>query len=90
MHFPFLLFFSFLLFPDHDKYVKTDAVAEAENQMEIVSVIPGDFNHDGFLDLLISQRVAGGSADEALQHRLFIGDGKTLSRFQEWRDRLYQ
>ncbi len=48
--------FLLLFCVEHSQYMKTDAVAEADNQMKIVSVIPGDFNHDGFLDLLVSQR----------------------------------
>ncbi len=46
--------------------------------MEIVSVIAGDFNHDGYLDLLVSQKDA--LKEDLLHHRLFVGDGKTLSK----------
>ncbi len=67
---------------EHDKYVKTEAVAEAENQMEIVSVIAGDFNHDGYLDLLVSQR--DGINEDLLHHRLFIRDGNTLSKWGQF------
>ena len=46
--------------------------------MEIVSVIAGDFNHDGLLDLLVTQR--DGINEDLLHHRLFINDGTSLSK----------
>lgn len=63
---------------DGDKYLPTGAVAKAEDNMDIVGVVASDFNHDGFLDLLVSQQTARDKTGP-LHHALFLGDGETLS-----------
>jgi integrin alpha FG-GAP repeat containing protein 1 len=63
-----------------DNYYKTDAVAVAEDGMRIVSAVVGDFNRDGFLDLITSQQPSDRNAEshEALNHRLWLGNGTEL------------
>lgn len=65
------------------RYEATKATAEAENGYEIVAASVGDFNHDGHLDLLLSQRQLA-ARDSSLQHRLFLGDGDQL-KLSGWR-----
>lgn len=60
---------------DGNTYHKTEATAYAENGYEIVGVSVSDFNHDGFLDVLLSQTATAGGP---IQHKLFLGDGETL------------
>lgn len=57
------------------RYEPTKATAEAENGYEIVGASVSDFNHDGHLDLLLTQKSGN---NEYLQHRLFLGDGDNL------------
>lgn len=60
---------------DASTYKKTDITAAAEKGYEIVGVSVSDFNHDGFLDVLISQKMA---KEDEIHHKLFLGDGETL------------
>lgn len=66
-----------------NRYKATEATASAENGYEIVGVSVSDFNHDGHLDLLLSQRLKSVHSSSTLsggtiQHRLFLGDGESL------------
>lgn len=66
------------------QYEDVGAVAKLEDakKMEIFGVIPSDFNHDGFLDLLVMSRARKESDRESvgIANHLYEGDGKdTLS-----------
>lgn len=61
-----------------ERYEATEASASAENGYEIVGASVGDFNHDGYLDLLLSQQQRGSSGANGIQHRLYLGDGESL------------
>ena len=60
-----------------NRYEATEATAEAENGYEIVGVSASDFNHDGHLDLLLSQTLKTDTTG-TIHHRLFLGDGDDL------------
>ena len=64
-------------------YVSKGIIAPADNGYEIVGVSVSDFNHDGYLDLLLSQRRisggGGGAGSESIHHRLSLGDGASLN-----------
>lgn len=62
-----------------NRYEATEATASAENGYEIVGVSVSDFNHDGHLDLLLSQKLKSSSDSNGnIHHRLFLGDGDSL------------
>lgn len=60
-------------------YVSKGITASADDGYEIVGVSVSDFNHDGYLDLLLSQRMINSSRDGVIiHHRLYLGDGNSL------------
>ena len=60
-------------------YISKGISASADNGYEIVGVSVSDFNHDGYLDLLLSQRrINSGGNSEVIHHRLYLGDGTSL------------
>jgi integrin alpha FG-GAP repeat containing protein 1 len=61
-----------------NRYEATEAAAFAENGYEIVGVSVSDFNHDGHLDLLLSQKPKSSDSSQNIHHRLFLGDGDSL------------
>lgn len=60
-----------------NRYEAGEATASAENGYEIVGVSVSDFNHDGHLDLLLSQKLKS-DLNANIHHRLFLGDGDNL------------
>lgn len=70
--------------PSGERYRATEATASAENGYEIIDGMVSDFNHDGFLDLLLSQRMKSVTKDESsvndfpIKHQMFLGNSETL------------
>jgi hypothetical protein len=63
-----------------DRFIKsnTSITLTEEDTMVIENVVPGDFNYDGTLDILIMGRTVpkADDADGELQLRVYLGDGK--------------
>jgi integrin alpha FG-GAP repeat containing protein 1 len=63
-----------------ERYRASEVSVYAENGHLIVGASVGDFNHDGFLDLLLSQKriSGGGGSGDLIHHRMYFGDGESL------------
>ncbi len=60
------------------KYTRSLATVNVPSSHEIISAIPCDYNHDGFLDLLVVSRPKSNSSGPYV-NEMYIGNGATLS-----------
>ena len=61
------------------QYTKSAALLTVGPDQRIVSVVPSDYNHDGFLDALV-MAVPKNKADGMVRSNVWLGNGSTFSR----------
>ncbi|RKP11179.1 hypothetical protein THASP1DRAFT_11906 [Thamnocephalis sphaerospora] len=73
--------------PAEDRFVASTATltisSDAPNPLIIENVVPGDFNYDGTLDVLVMGREAPqpNNAEGELRMRIYLGDGQDVSSY---------
>lgn len=75
---PFNLFSNCI---DEKKYKKSDIEISVGSDEQIINVVPSDFDHDGYLDLLVmSGPLKEDELDlKGIRNSLYLGDGSNLS-----------